>query len=161
MYVCNLTRVWRPPTNFLWRPPTFVFRTPPLLIQNRLSVSIGLTLKSVVIIVSIDARVNLVAVEENFQCLVVFNRLFVSQPEVPKLYGIVLYLSISVALLTARACQKRFRPQHLCCVDTVSIYTPKCYRQRQVKDLPKIRTWQLERDSNPQRSGRNTSTLQL
>jgi len=30
----------------------------------------------------------------------------------------------------------------------IGVYTPKRYRQLQVKDLPKVPTWQLERDSN-------------
>src|SRR6218665_1724356 len=69
----------------------------------------------------------------------------------------VLYLSISIALLT-RAFQKRSRPQQLNCV---GVYTPKRHRQLQVKDLPKIRTWRLERDSNPRPFCRKASTLQM
>src|SRR6218665_286929 len=34
---------------------------------------------------------------------------------------------------------------------------PKRYRQLQVKDLPKVPTWRLERDSNPRPSGRTVS----
>ena len=35
-------------------------------------------------------------------------------------------------------------------IDTVSgVYTPKRYRQLQVKDLPKVSTWRLARDLNP------------
>src|SRR6218665_2325020 len=36
--------------------------------------------------------------------------------------------------------------------------TPKCHRQLRVKDLPKVNTWRLERDSNPRPSGRKAST---
>src|SRR6218665_3397945 len=32
-------------------------------------------------------------------------------------------------------------------------YTPKRYRQLQVKDLPTVPKWRLERDSNPRPSG--------
>src|SRR6218665_1775291 len=45
-------------------------------------------------------------------------------------------------------------------IDTVSeFYTRKRKRQLQVKDLPKVPTWQLERDSNPRPSGRNLYAL--
>src|SRR6218665_2614384 len=37
-------------------------------------------------------------------------------------------------------------------------FTPKCHRQLRVKDLPKIFTWRLERDSNLQPSERGEST---
>jgi len=33
-------------------------------------------------------------------------------------------------------------------------FTPKHHRQLWVKDLPKVPTWGLERDSNPRLSGR-------
>ena len=39
-------------------------------------------------------------------------------------------------------------------IDTVGVYTPKRYRQLQVKDLPKVLTWRLEWDSNLRPSGR-------
>src|SRR6218665_1880881 len=35
------------------------------------------------------------------------------------------------------------------------------YRQLQVKDLPKVPTWRLERNSNPRPSGRKASTLPM
>src|SRR6218665_1210870 len=38
-------------------------------------------------------------------------------------------------------------------------FTPKSHRQLRVKDLPKVPTWQLDRDSNPRPSGRKASTL--
>src|SRR6218665_3497202 len=58
----------------------------------------------------------------------------------------VFYLSISIALLTACAFQKRSRPQ----LDTVTgVYTPKRYRQLRVKDFPKVPSWRLEWYSNP------------
>ena len=41
------------------------------------------------------------------------------------------------------------------------VYTPKHYRQLQVKDLPKVPTWRLERDTNPWLSGRKASTLPM
>ena len=71
---------------------------------------------------------------------------------------IVLYLSISIALLTAWAFQKCARSQHWYCV---RVNTPKRYRQLQVKDLPKVLTWWLERDSNPRPSSRKASTLPM
>src|SRR6218665_486998 len=40
-------------------------------------------------------------------------------------------------------------------------FTPKRHRQLRVKDLPKVPMWQLERDSNPQPSGRQVSTLPM
>ena len=69
---------------------------------------------------------------------------------------IVLYLSISIALLTACAFQSA--PDHSN-LHGIGVYTPKRYRQLQVKDLPKIPTWRLEQDSNPRPSGRKASTL--
>ena len=55
----------------------------------------------------------------------------------------VLYLSISIALLSAWAIQKRSRLQHWFCV---GVNTPKRYGQLQVKDLLKVLTWRLEWD---------------
>ena len=46
-------------------------------------------------------------------------------------------------------------------IDTVGVYTPKRYRQLQVKDFPKVPTWWLERDSNPRPSGQKASTLPM
>ena len=40
-------------------------------------------------------------------------------------------------------------------------FTPKCHRQLRVEDLPKVPTWRLERDSNPQPSSRKASTLPM
>ena len=37
-------------------------------------------------------------------------------------------------------------------------FTPKRHRQLQVKDLPKVPTWRLERDSNPRPSDWKVST---
>jgi len=37
--------------------------------------------------------------------------------------------------------------------DTVSEFHAEAHRQLQVKDLPKVPTWRLERESNPQPSG--------
>ena len=56
----------------------------------------------------------------------------------------LLYLSISVALLTAWTFQKHSQLQ-IGNWHCVGVYTPKCYRQLQVKDLPMVLTWQLER----------------
>ena len=42
--------------------------------------------------------------------------------------------------------------------DTVSEFHAKAHRQLQVKDLPKVRTWRLERESNPRPSGWKSST---
>ena len=56
--------------------------------------------------------------------------------------------SLSEALLTTE-------------IDTVRVYTTKRYRQLQVKDLPKIPMWRLERDSNPQPSGRKALSLPM
>ena len=46
-------------------------------------------------------------------------------------------------------------------IDTVRVYTPKRYRQLQVKDLPKVPTWWLERVSNSRPSGRKALTLPM
>src|SRR6218665_1480836 len=71
---------------------------------------------------------------------------------------IVLYLSISIALLTACVFQKRSRPQKL----TLSeFFPPKCYRQQLVKDLPMVPTWRLERGSKLRLSSRKASTLPM
>src|SRR6218665_2892126 len=40
-------------------------------------------------------------------------------------------------------------------------FTPKRHRQLRVKDLLKVPTWRLERDSNPRPSGRKASTLPM
>ena len=40
-------------------------------------------------------------------------------------------------------------------------FTPKRHRQLRVKNLPKVNTWRLERDSNPQPSGQKASTLPM
>ena len=40
-------------------------------------------------------------------------------------------------------------------------FTPKCHAQLRFKDLPKVPTWRLERDSNPQPSGQKASTLPM
>src|SRR6218665_3724235 len=37
--------------------------------------------------------------------------------------------------------------------DTVSEFHAEAHRQLQVKDLPKVLTWRLERESNPRPSG--------
>src|SRR6218665_1420743 len=37
-------------------------------------------------------------------------------------------------------------------------FTPKRHRQLRDKDLPKVHTWQLERDSKPRPFGRKAST---
>ena len=39
--------------------------------------------------------------------------------------------------------------------------TPKRHRQLRVKDLPKVPTWLLERDSNPRPSGRKATNLPM
>src|SRR6218665_285044 len=40
-------------------------------------------------------------------------------------------------------------------------FTPIHHSQLRVKDLPKVPTWRLERDSNPRPSGRKASTLPM
>src|SRR6218665_1492151 len=47
-------------------------------------------------------------------------------------------------------------PQH--CTNTVRSFTPKRQMQLRVKDLSKVSTWRLDRDSNPRPSGRKAST---
>jgi len=71
-------------------------------------------------------------------------------------YCIVLHLSIYIALLTAWAFQKCSRLRYWYCV---RVNTPKCYRQMQVKDLPKVLAWQLEWYSNLRHSGRKAPNL--
>src|SRR6218665_3431106 len=47
-------------------------------------------------------------------------------------------------------------------IDIMSdVVTPKRYMQLQAKDLPKVPTWRLKRDSNSRLSGRKASTLSL
>jgi len=41
------------------------------------------------------------------------------------------------------------------------ILTPKRHRQLRVKDLPKVPTWRLERDSNPRLFGRKATNIQM
>src|SRR6218665_1764958 len=41
--------------------------------------------------------------------------------------------------------------------DTVSEFHAEAHRQLQVKDLPKVLTWRLERESNPRPSGGKSS----
>src|SRR6218665_4042318 len=72
----------------------------------------------------------------------------------------LLYLSISIALLTAGAFQKRSRPQQL-----------TLYRSLHAEALHptasegfahgRVVTWRLEQDSNPRHSGRKASTLPM
>ena len=57
-------------------------------------------------------------------------------------------MSLSEALLTTA-------------IDTMFVYTPKRYRQLQAKNLPKVSTWWLERDSNRRSSGRKASALPM
>ena len=64
--------------------------------------------------------------------------------------SIVLYLSISIALLSAWAIQELSRLQQWHCV---KVNTPKRCRQQRVKDLPKVLTWQIEWDPNLRPSG--------
>jgi len=40
-------------------------------------------------------------------------------------------------------------------------FTPKCHRQLRVKDLPKVPTWRLKQDSNPQPFWRKTTNLPM
>ena len=40
-------------------------------------------------------------------------------------------------------------------------FTPKHHRQLRVKDLPKVPTWRLERDSNPRPFGRKVTNLPM
>src|SRR6218665_294519 len=42
--------------------------------------------------------------------------------------------------------------------DIVSEFHAEAHRQLQVKDLPKVHTWRLERESNPRPSGGKLST---
>src|SRR6218665_868053 len=72
------------------------------------------------------------------------------------LYCIVLYLSISIALLTHSLSLSEALPTTA--IDTVGVYTPKHYRLLLVKDLSKVPTWHLELDSNPRPSGRTVSS---
>src|SRR6218665_389539 len=74
------------------------------------------------------------------------------------LYCVVLYLSISIALLTAFAFQKRSRPQQLTLCRNLHA---EALHATLMKDLPKVPTWRLERDLNPRPSRRKTSTLPI
>ena len=65
---------------------------------------------------------------------------------------------ISVAPLQSTTTQKRSKLQHWYCV---GVNMAKRYWQLWVKDLPKVRTWRLERDSNLWPSGRKAPNLPL
>src|SRR6218665_3671642 len=43
----------------------------------------------------------------------------------------------------------------------IAVYTLKRYRQLRVKDLCKVPTWRLERDSNPRPFGRKATNLPM
>src|SRR6218665_2906501 len=40
-------------------------------------------------------------------------------------------------------------------------FTPKRYRELRVKDLPKVLSWRLERDSNPRPFGRKATNVSM
>src|SRR6218665_3706146 len=71
---------------------------------------------------------------------------------------IVLYLSISIALLTASAFQKRSRPQQLTTCRSLHA-TGNSTAHEGLAQGPYTR--RLKRDSNPQLSGRKASTLSM
>src|SRR6218665_2810726 len=50
----------------------------------------------------------------------------------------------------------RDAPDHS--TDTVSGFHAEAHRQLQIKDMPKVPTWRLEREANPQPSGRMSSS---
>src|SRR6218665_921893 len=58
--------------------------------------------------------------------------------------------TISIAPLQVPYYSEALPIQHKYCV---GVNTPKCHRQLQVKDLPKVPTWWQERDSNQRPSG--------
>jgi len=60
----------------------------------------------------------------------------------------------SITPLQVHYYSEAFLTQHGCCVRA---NTPKRRRQLRVKDLPKVPTWWLERDSNPRPFGRKAS----
>src|SRR6218665_3618308 len=45
--------------------------------------------------------------------------------------------------------------------DTVSEFHAEAHRQLRAKDLPKVSTWRLERESNPRPFGRQASTQSM
>src|SRR6218665_3038470 len=66
--------------------------------------------------------------------------------------------AISIAPLQSATTQKRSRhstDRPLLCRS----FSPNLHRQLRVKDLPKVPTWRVERNSNPRPSGRKASTL--
>src|SRR6218665_3957199 len=64
--------------------------------------------------------------------------------------------TISIVPLQVHCYSEALLTQHGYCV---GVSTPKCHRQLRIKDLPKVPTWRLERDSNPQPFGRKASNL--
>jgi len=61
------------------------------------------------------------------------------------------------ASLKSTTTQRRFRHS----TDIVSEFYPERHRQLRVKDLLKVSTWRLERNSNPQLFGRNATRLPM
>src|SRR6218665_2340929 len=70
--------------------------------------------------------------------------------------------AISLAPLQVRYYSEVLPTQHGYCARVSHRgATGNCNRQLQVKNLPKVPTWRLEWDSNPQPSGRKASTLSM
>ena len=66
--------------------------------------------------------------------------------------------AISIAPLQVHYYSEVLRTQHRC---WVRVNTPKRKRQLRVKDLPKVPTWRLERDSNSWPFGRKAPNLPM
>src|SRR6218665_637458 len=65
--------------------------------------------------------------------------------------------AISIALLQVHYYSEALATQHGYCRSV----TLKLHRQLRVKDLPKVPTWRLERDSNPRPFGRKATNLPM
>src|SRR6218665_2752568 len=63
--------------------------------------------------------------------------------------------TISIAPIQVHLYSEALPTQHGYCV---GVYTLKRYGQLQVKDLPKVPTWRLERESNPRPSDLKSSS---
>src|SRR6218665_2954260 len=66
-------------------------------------------------------------------------------------------LAISIAPLQVHYYSEALSTARILCRS----FTPKRHRQLRVKDLPKVPTWRLKRDSKPRSFGRTASNLPM
>src|SRR6218665_2222199 len=81
-------------------------------------------------------------------------RVFLAQPSLPKCIHSFIH-TISIAPLQVLYYSQALPTARILCRN----FPPKRQRQLRVKDVPKVPTWRLERESNPRPFGRKASTL--